>query len=139
MRMKNSEMELVKIKSNKNLIVSKYQIIPLIEKQYLKKDLPLVCVGDMVNIGTLIMEGNKERIQYYQGIVLAKKNKGINLIISVKKIFQGIGIERNFLLHSPKLKYIKILRSAKVRRSKLYYLRNVLGKKNRLKRKPRKI
>jgi len=79
-----------------------------------------------------IIEGNKERVQFYEGTLIAKKNSSINTTITVRKIFQGIGIERIFLLHSPKVDTITVIRSAKVRRSKLYYLRNLKGKASRL-------
>jgi large subunit ribosomal protein L19 len=74
-----------------------------------------------------------ERVQYYQGNVIAKKNTSINTTITVRKVLQGIGVERIFLIHSPKVDSISILRSARVRRSKLYYLRNLKGKASRLK------
>ena len=79
-----------------------------------------------------IIEGNKERIQSYEGTIIAKKNSSINTTITVRKIFQGIGIERIFLVHSPKVDSITVIRSSKVRRSKLYYLRNLKGKASRL-------
>nr|YP_010411852.1 ribosomal protein L19 [Sargassum siliquastrum]YP_010485304.1 50S ribosomal protein L19 [Sargassum macrocarpum]YP_010485443.1 50S ribosomal protein L19 [Sargassum serratifolium]AZJ15972.1 50S ribosomal protein L19 [Sargassum confusum]URP30946.1 ribosomal protein L19 [Sargassum siliquastrum]UVW81237.1 50S ribosomal protein L19 [Sargassum macrocarpum]UVW81376.1 50S ribosomal protein L19 [Sargassum serratifolium] len=107
----------------KVLYLSKKKILALVEQTYIKKSVPKVFVGDTVKIGVLIKEGNKERIQYYQGIILAKTNSGINLTISVRKIFQGIGIERKFLIHSPKFESLQIIKSARVRRSKLYYLR----------------
>jgi len=109
------------------------KIINLVEESQKKKDIPKIFVGDTVKIGVLIKEGNKERIQYYQGIILRKKNSGINLIISVRKVFQGIGVERNFLIHSPKFESIQVIKSSRVRRSKLYYLRNIIGKRSRLK------
>ncbi|CAL8412569.1 unnamed protein product [Sargassum natans] len=107
----------------KVLYLSKKKILALVEQTYIKKSVPKVFVGDTVKIGVLIKEGNKERIQYYQGIILAKTNSGINLTISVRKIFQGIGIERKFLIHSPKFESLQVIKSARVRRSKLYYLR----------------
>nr|QXI87616.1 ribosomal protein L19 [Sargassum feldmannii] len=107
----------------KVLYLSKKKILALVEQNYIKKSVPKVFVGDTVKIGVLIKEGNKERIQYYQGIILAKTNSGINLTISVRKIFQGIGIERKFLIHSPKFESLQVIKSARVRRSKLYYLR----------------
>jgi large subunit ribosomal protein L19 len=103
-----------------------------VETQFLKKDLPILKIGDNVKIGVKIIEGNKERVQFYEGTLIAKKNSSINTTITVRKIFQGIGIERIFLLHSPKIDSINVLRSAKVRRSKLYYLRNLKGKASRL-------
>lgn len=102
---------------------SKKRILDLVEQNHIKKNTSNLFVGDTVKIGVLIKEGNKERVQYYQGIILAKKNSGINLTISVRKVFQGIGVERKFLIHSPKFESVEIIKSARVRRSKLYYLR----------------
>lgn len=104
-----------------------------LNKSFLKKDIPLIQIGDSVKIGVKIIEGNKERIQFYNGVVIAKKNSSINTTITVRKILQGIGVERIFLIHSPKIDSIQVLRSSKVRRSKLYYLRNLKGKASRLK------
>ena len=104
-----------------------------IERQYLKSDLPNLSIGDNVKIGVKIIESNKERVQFYEGTVIAKRNSSINRTIIVRKVLQGIGIERVFLIHSPKIKSIDILRSSKVRRAKLYYLRNLRGKASRLK------
>lgn len=104
-----------------------------LEKKFLKTDLPILKIGDNVKIGVKIIEGNRERIQFYEGTVIAKKNSSINTSITVRKTLQGIGIERIFLVHSPKLDSIEVLRSSKVRRSKLYYLRNLKGKASRLK------
>ena len=103
-----------------------------LEKQFLKLDLPFLKIGDSIKVGVKIIEGNKERVQFYEGTIIAKKNTSINTTITVRKILQGIGIERIFLLHSPKLDSINLLRSAKVRKSKLYYLRNRKGKASRL-------
>lgn len=109
------------------------KIIGNIQEDFLKKNFPNVQIGDSVKIGVKIIEGNKERVQYYQGTVIAKKNSSLNTTITVRKVLQGIGIERIFLIHSPKIDSIDILKSAKVRRSKLYYLRNLKGKASRLK------
>ena len=103
-----------------------------VESKFLKKDLPVLKIGDNIKVGVKIIEGNKERVQFYEGTLIAKKNSSINTTITVRKIFQGIGIERIFLLHSPKVDSITVIRSAKVRRSKLYYLRNLKGKASRL-------
>lgn len=111
------------------------QIFKIVEKPFLKKNIPKICVGDTVKISIKSVEGNKERIQYYEGIILSKKNSFINTTITVKKIVQGINVEKIFLLNSPKIKSIIILKSAKIRRSKLYYLRNLKGKASRLKQK----
>ena len=104
-----------------------------IENQFLKTDIPILRIGDNVKIGVKIIEGNKERVQFYEGTIIAKKNSSINTTITVRKILQGIGVERVFLIHSPKIDSISVLRSSKVRRAKLYYLRNLRGKASRLK------
>jgi large subunit ribosomal protein L19 len=109
------------------------KIIENFQQDFLKKDFPNVQIGDSIKVGVKIIEGNKERVQYYEGTVIAKKNSSINTTITVRKVLQGIGIERIFLIHSPKIDSINILRSSKVRRSKLYYLRNLKGKASRLK------
>jgi large subunit ribosomal protein L19 len=109
------------------------KIIINVEKEFLKTDLPILKIGDNVKIGVKIIEGNRERIQFYEGTIIAQKNSSINTSITVRKTLQGIGIERIFLVHSPKLDSIEVLRSSKVRRSKLYYLRNLKGKASRLK------
>ena len=109
------------------------QTIHNLEKNFLKKDFPSIKIGNNVKIGVKIIEGNKERIQFYEGTIIARKNSSINTTITVRKVLQGIGIERVFLIHSPKVDSITVLRSAKVRRAKLYYLRNLKGKASRLK------
>jgi large subunit ribosomal protein L19 len=109
------------------------QTISGVEKKFLKDNLPILRIGDNIKVGVKIIEGTKERVQFYEGTILAKKNSSINTTITVRKIFQGIGIERIFLIHSPKIDSITVLRSSKVRRSKLYYLRNLKGKASRLK------
>lgn len=111
-------------------------IIRSIEEEYLKTDLPQIFIGDRVRIGVRIQEGGKERIQPYEGIVIAARNSGINRTITVRKVFQGIGVERVFLLHSPRVESINVLRRGKVRRAKLYYLRNLVGKATRIKQHP---
>ena len=107
--------------------------INTVEKEFLKNNLPIFRIGDNAKIGIKIIEGNKERIQFYEGTIIAKKNTSINTTITVRKTLQGIGIERIFLVHSPKIDSITILRSSKVHRSKLYYLRKLKGKASRLK------
>jgi len=104
-----------------------------VEKDFLKDNLPVLKIGDNVKIGVKIIEGTKERVQSYEGTIIAKKNSSINTTITVRKTLQGIGVERIFLIHSPKIDSITVLRSSKVRRSKLYYLRNLKGKASRLK------
>ncbi|MGY8911155.1 MAG: 50S ribosomal protein L19 [Flavobacteriales bacterium] len=104
-----------------------------VESEYIKEDLPNVRVGDTVRLGVEIREGKKTRTQAYEGVIISQKNSGINKTITVRRVMQGIGVERCFLLHSPKIKTIEIKRSSKVRRSKLYYLRELSGKATRLK------
>ena len=109
------------------------QTINNVENSFLKKNIPILQIGDNIKLGVKIIEGNRERVQFYEGIIIAKKNTSINTTITVRKTLQGIGIERIFLVHSPKIDSITVLRSSKVRRSKLYYLRNLRGKASRLK------
>lgn len=111
------------------------KLISKLEEKQIKANLPNICVGDTVKVSVLIQEGNKERIQPYQGTVIAQHKAGINTTITVRRIFQGIGVERVFIIHSPCVKEIEIVRRAKVRKSKLYYLRGRSGKAIRLKEK----
>jgi len=115
------------------IIKNKQKYLDHLEAQYSKKNLSKINIGDAVNIGVKIIEGIKERTQYYEGIIIAKKNSSINETITVRKVFQGISVERIFLIHSPKILSIKIIKSAKVRRAKLYYIRSLSGKASRLK------
>lgn len=108
------------------------EIINSIEAEHLKKDVPTIHVGDTIRVGVRIREGGKERIQPYEGTVIAMRNGGINETITVRKIFQGVGVERVFLVHSPRIAEIKIIRRGKVRRAKLYYLRDRVGKATRI-------
>ena len=109
------------------------ELIRSIEAEHLKSDLPIIYVGDSVRVGVKIKEGDKYRTQPYEGVVIAKRNGGINETITVRRVFQGVGVERVFLLHSPRIESIKILRRGKVRRAKLYYLRDRVGKATRVK------
>ena len=109
------------------------EIIRSIEAEQLKTGLPQIYVGDTVKVGVLIQEGNKERVQPYEGVVIAIRKGGINETITVRRVFQGVGVERVFLVHSPRVANIQVLRRAKVRRAKLYYLRDRVGKATRLK------
>lgn len=108
------------------------QLIRSIEEEQLKSDLPEIFVGDTVKVGVRIREGEKERVQPYEGTVIAMRNGGINETITVRKVFQGVGVERVFLLHSPLIESIKVLRRGKVRRAKLFYLRDRVGKATRV-------
>ena len=97
-------------------------------KQELNKQVPEIYVGDTVRVGVRIKEGNKERVQPYEGTVIAMRNGGINETITVRRVFQGVGVERVFLIHSPRIATIQVMRRGKVRRAKLYYLRDRVGK-----------
>nr|QUE29370.1 ribosomal protein L19 [Erythrotrichia longistipitata] len=114
---------------------SKQELINSIESKHLKPDLPVVSVGDSIRIGILIQEGNKQRTQFSEGVVICKKNFGLNTTVTLRRVLQGVGVEKVYLLHSPRIQEIKILRRSKVRRSKLYYLRALSGKATRLKQK----
>ena len=108
-------------------------LIKEFENEQLKKELPEIYVGDTVRVGVKITEGNKERVQPYEGVVIAKRHGGINQTITVRRIFQGIGVERVFMLHSPQVASLKVERRGKVRRAKLFYLRDRVGKATRVK------
>jgi len=115
------------------------EIVQKIEINQTKQSLPEISVGDLVKVGILIQEGNKERVQPYEGTVIAKHNAGSNTTITVRRVFQGVGVERIFLIHSPRVATIQVLSRSKVRRAKLYYLRNRVGKATRLKQKFTKV
>ena len=109
------------------------EIILSIEAEQLKTDLPVLYVGDTIKVGIRIPEGGKERIQPYEGVIIAMRHSGINKTMTVRRIFQGVGVERVFLLHSPRVATIQVLRRGKVRRAKLFYLRDRVGKATRVK------
>ena len=113
--------------------LSPAEIIKTFEEAQQNKKLPEIYVGDTVRVGVRISEGNKERVQPYEGVVIAKRHGGINKTITVRRIFQGIGVERIFLVHSPQVASIKVERRGKVRRAKLFYLRERVGKATRVK------
>ena len=110
-------------------------IMKSVESDFIKADLPRFEVGDTVKLSIEIKEGAKERLQYYEGVIISIKNSGLSKTITVRRVLQNIGVERVFLINSPKIKAIEINRSSKVRRAKLYYLRNLSGKATRLKQK----
>ena len=110
-----------------------YNLVEEFENEQLKKELPEIYVGDTVKVGVRITEGNKERVQPYEGVVIAKRHGGLNQTITVRRIFQGIGVERVFMLHSPQVASLKVERRGKVRRAKLFYLRDRVGKATRVK------
>ena len=108
-------------------------LIEEFENEQIKKELPEIYVGDTVKVGVKITEGNKQRVQPYEGVVIAKRHGGLNQTITVRRIFQGIGVERIFMLHSPQVASLKVERRGKVRRAKLFYLRDRVGKATRVK------
>ena len=95
-------------------------------------DSPQIGIGDTVRVGVLIQEGSKQRVQPYQGMVVARHRAGVHTTLTVRRVFQGVGVERVFPLHSPLLRSISVLKRARVRRAKLYYLRERVGKAARL-------
>ncbi|MEA5463310.1 50S ribosomal protein L19 [Leptothoe sp. PORK10 BA2] len=109
------------------------EIIRSIEAEYIKDDIPKIYIGDTIRVGVRIVEGGKERIQPFEGTVIAMRNGGINETITVRRVFQGVGVERVFLLHAPRVANIQVIRRGKARRAKLYYLRDRVGKATRLK------
>ena len=113
--------------------LSAEELLRSFEDAQLKSDLPDIYVGDTVRVGVRIREGNKERVQPYEGVVIAKRHGGMHETITVRRIFQGIGVERVFMLHSPQVASIKVERRGKVRRAKLFYLRERMGKATRVK------
>ena len=122
-----------KLVSETKKTVSGSNLISEFENEQLKKELPEIYVGDTVKVGVKITEGNKQRVQPYEGVVIAKRHGGINQTITVRRIFQGIGVERVFMLHSPQVASLKVERRGKVRRAKLFYLRDRVGKATRVK------
>ena len=108
-------------------------IIDQIEKENMKENLPEFNIGDTVKVGVKIKEGDKERIQNFEGVVIARKNGGITETFTVRKISSGIGVERTFPCHSPLVVSVEVVRKGKPRRAKLYYVRNLTGKAAKIK------
>ena len=108
-------------------------IINEIEKDYMKKEVPQFREGDVVKVYVKGVEGNRERLQAFEGTVIAKKNGGVRETFTVRRVSFGVGIERTFPIHSPRIDKIEIVRHGKVRRAKLYYLRNLSGKAAKIK------
>ena len=110
-------------------------IIKNLESEYTTRELPEMNPGDTVRVSVKIVEGNKERIQAYEGTIIAEHGSGINKTITVRKVFQGVGVERVFLVHSPRIDKITVQRRGDVKRAKLYYLRERSGKATRIREK----
>ena len=111
------------------------ELIKAIDAENMKTDLPVFNVGDTVKVGYKIIEGGKERIQNFEGIVIARKNGGIQETFTVRHISYGVGVEKTYPLHSPQIASITVVRKGKVRRAKLYYLRDLTGKAAKVKEK----
>jgi large subunit ribosomal protein L19 len=114
-------------------------LMELVEREQLRTDLPDFRVGDTIRVHVKIVEGEKERIQPFEGVVIRKKRGGIRSTFSVRKISYGIGVERVFPLHSPRLDRIDVISRGKVRRAKLFYLRGLKGKAARIRGEKKKV
>ncbi len=111
------------------------EIVKAIGNEQMKKEVPVFNIGDTVKVHNLIKEGNRERIQIFEGTVIRKKNTGISETFTVRKISYGCGVEKTFPIHSPSVANVEIVRKGKVRRARLYYLRDRVGKAARVKEK----
>ncbi|MGN0921593.1 MAG: 50S ribosomal protein L19 [Cellvibrio sp.] len=110
-------------------------IIDALEKEQLKSDLPAFAPGDTVVVNVKVKEGERERVQAYEGVVIAIRSRGLNSAFTVRKISHGVGVERTFQTHSPLIESVKLKRRGDVRQAKLYYLRDLTGKAARIKEK----
>ena len=108
-------------------------IIASIEKEYMKAEVPAFEVGDTVKVFVKVVEGTRERLQAFDGVVIAKKNGGVRESFTVRRISYGVGVERTFPVHSPRIAKIEVMKHGRVRRAKLYYLRNLSGKAAKIK------
>jgi len=109
------------------------QLIAKVEEKHLKAEKPEFEIGDTVDVHTRILEGDKERIQIFTGVVIARSGSGVREMFTVRRIVQGEGVERKFPVHSPRIAKVEVKRHGVVRRAKLYYLRDRVGKATRLK------
>lgn len=109
------------------------EIIRSIEKEQLRKDVPNFNVGDTVCVYVKVVEGTRERLQAFEGTVMAKRNGGIRETFTVRRLSYGIGVERTFPVHSPRVDRVEVIRRGKVRRAKLYYIRDLQGKAAKIK------
>ena len=115
--------------------MSKNKIIEQIESEQLKQDVPEFGPGDTVIVQVRVREGNRERLQAFEGVVIGKRNRGLNSAFTVRKISHGVGVERTFQTHSPQIESITLKRRGDVRQAKLYYLRELSGRKARIREK----
>ena len=109
------------------------EIIRSIEQAQLRKDMPEILIGDTVRVWVKVVEGNRERLQAFEGTVIAKRNGSVRETFTVRRVSYGIGVERTFPIHSPRVDRVEIIRHGKVRRAKLYYLRSLQGKAAKIK------
>ncbi len=109
------------------------QAITDLERAQLRSDLPEFGPGDTVRVHVKVVEGGRERLQQYQGVVIRRHNAGLRATFTVRRVTHGIGVERTFLLHSPRIDHLEVLRHGRVRRAKLYYLRGRIGRHARIK------
>ncbi|MXQ53206.1 50S ribosomal protein L19 [Shimazuella alba] len=109
------------------------QLIRSLTEEQLKQDIPLFRAGDTLRVHVKVKEGQRERIQLFEGVVIQRRGGGISATFTVRKISYGVGVERTFPLHSPRLDKIEVIRRGKVRRAKLFYLRKLRGKAARIK------
>jgi large subunit ribosomal protein L19 len=110
-------------------------IIRQIEEEQMKKNLPHVSPGDTVRVHVKVIEGNRERTQVFEGVVIKRQGGGLRETFTVRRVTYGVGVERTFPLHSPKIEKLEVMRHGRVRRAKLYYLRKLTGKAARIKEK----
>ncbi|RFU71265.1 50S ribosomal protein L19 [Peribacillus saganii] len=108
-------------------------LIQEITKEQLRSDLPAFRPGDTVRVHVKVIEGTRERVQVFEGVVIKRRGGGVSETFTVRKISYGVGVERTFPVHTPKIATLEVVRRGKVRRAKLYYLRNLRGKKARIK------
>lgn len=108
-------------------------LIRLIEEEQLRSDIPVFRPGDTIRVHVKVREGNRERVQPFEGVVIARRSGGSRETMTVRRVTYGVGVERTFLIHSPRIEKIDVVRRGKVRRAKLYYLRGLRGKAARIK------
>ena len=119
-----------------NQVITKpagHALLAAVESEQLRADVPELRSGDTVRLQVKVVEGNRERLQPFEGVVMRLRGSGVNSNFTVRRITNGVGVERTFLLHSPRIDSISVLRHARVRRKQLYYLRGLTGKAARLK------
>jgi large subunit ribosomal protein L19 len=107
-------------------------IVEAVENEYLKADVPKLRSGDTVRVHVKVVEGNRERIQVFEGVVIALRKPGLKENFTVRRVAHGVGVERTFMVHSPRIDKIEVVRHGAVRRAKLFYLREKVGKQSRI-------